>query len=96
MPLHVMANVGGFLCECGLERSRSTWGPLSQLRTIGFGYHKRGSILLRSKTKTTTAPTSQSLELPKLLTRQHYFFVLLDLTKGLEFGSEKNRLRIEL
>eukprot|EP00731_Ephydatia_muelleri_P006118 Em0003g366a len=30
-------------------------------RTMVFGYHKR-SILLRSKTKTTTAPTRPSLE----------------------------------
>ncbi|KAL5483834.1 hypothetical protein EMCRGX_G020249 [Ephydatia muelleri] len=39
---------------------------------------------------------NQCLKVPKLLTRQHYFFVLLDLTKDSEFGSENNRLRIEL
>eukprot|EP00731_Ephydatia_muelleri_P008290 Em0004g628a len=107
MPLHVLANFGGFLCECGLEGYVSllimlcyfgdafvlqyispinllkaslvygrelkhdgtnktisrdnTWGPLHVSRTMVFGYHKR-SILLRSKTKTTTAPTSPSLE----------------------------------
>eukprot|EP00731_Ephydatia_muelleri_P032636 Em0024g180a len=42
------------------DKSRSTWGPLSQGLWF-FGYHK-WSILLRSKPKATTAPTSPSLE----------------------------------
>eukprot|EP00731_Ephydatia_muelleri_P007778 Em0004g116a len=104
MPLHVLANFGGFLCECGLYIS-----PINLLKaSLVYGYHKRPillSVSIRtagrklkhdgpnktiirgdrclkdygfwlsqavdsaerfdsnwSKTKTTTAPTSPSLE----------------------------------
>eukprot|EP00731_Ephydatia_muelleri_P019389 Em0012g214a len=59
------------------------------------------SIPSRKKYPPLPAPSHPSelpfaSKLPKLLTRQHYFFMLVDLTMDSEFGSEKNRLRIEL
>eukprot|EP00731_Ephydatia_muelleri_P037413 Em0463g1a len=79
MPLHVLANFGGFLCECAwpgkyislinllkaslvyaadsaevsytVARSHSTWGTAVS-RTMGFSYHKRGSILLSVSIRT--------------------------------------------
>ncbi|KAL5516431.1 hypothetical protein EMCRGX_G001759 [Ephydatia muelleri] len=67
MPLHVMANFGGFLCECGLEGYVSLLimlcylgdafvmqyiSPINLLKAnLVYGYHKR-PILLRPRTKT--------------------------------------------
>eukprot|EP00731_Ephydatia_muelleri_P011920 Em0006g814a len=88
MPLHVLANFGGFLCECGLYISpinllkaslvygrelkhdgpnKSIIGGDRCLKDYGFRLSQAVDSAERfdsnwSKTKTTTAPTSPSLE----------------------------------
>eukprot|EP00731_Ephydatia_muelleri_P010035 Em0005g621a len=98
MPLRVMANFGGFLCECGLEGYVSLLimlcyfgdafvmqyiSPINLLKaSLVYGHVVRGDRCYKdygfrlsqavdsaerfdsnwSKTKTTTAPTSPSLE----------------------------------
>eukprot|EP00731_Ephydatia_muelleri_P037543 Em0501g3a len=47
MPLHVLANFGGFLCECGLYIS-----PINLLKaSLVYGYHN-GPILLSVSIRT--------------------------------------------
>eukprot|EP00731_Ephydatia_muelleri_P006858 Em0003g1106a len=73
MPLHVMANFGGFLCEwpgkyislINLLKASLVYAAdsaevsytvashvVSRDRCLGFGYHKRGSILLSVSIRT--------------------------------------------